>query len=301
MNRILSLLLLVGGCFAVFASNVEAGYIDGMSQYRGYFAPSGVDPRGTEKIKCRCSNGGNWFQGITTVGDFYRTHSMTVECGNQTPEKCCRAKCDANKNNGPNNITLYYVGFEYVEPVSVNIHVYTWPGSGIQPPAIHENVRQANQILASTAVVLNVETRQFVGRVQPPKDLAYDKDHPVHRFIDSDPSEIQVHILQTVRAAGDIGHGFKHNGAVLLADSAFERDGQTLAHEIGHYFGLEHEGHGNGDLMQEGPNLGKRLTQQDIIKLRESAVEANLRQQNGERSPFSYDPNPDCGPVIRGR
>ena len=68
-----------------FTSRDPLGFVDGTSLYRAYFVPTGVDPSGTVKIKCRCS-GGSVRQGTDV------RYWKTVEC-NEGANKCCRRAC----------------------------------------------------------------------------------------------------------------------------------------------------------------------------------------------------------------
>jgi RHS repeat-associated protein len=67
-----------------FISRDPLEYVDGMSLYRGYFAPGGTDPTGKVKLRCscRCGNGRRrWKESIVT------------DCDSGSANGCCRSAC----------------------------------------------------------------------------------------------------------------------------------------------------------------------------------------------------------------
>ncbi len=69
-----------------FLRRDPAGFVDGMSLYRGYIDVNYVDPSGLQTVRCRCYSG--WLDGDV----FGSTTDVQVEC-NRVLDDCCRKAC----------------------------------------------------------------------------------------------------------------------------------------------------------------------------------------------------------------
>jgi RHS repeat-associated protein len=69
-----------------FLRRDPAGFVDGMSLYRGYMDVNYVDPSGLQTVRCRCYSG--WLDG-DVIGS---TTDVQVEC-NRVLDDCCKKAC----------------------------------------------------------------------------------------------------------------------------------------------------------------------------------------------------------------
>ncbi len=83
-----------------FISRDPLGFVDGMSLYRAYFVPGGMDPTGNVCVECncRCSESGY----VLSNGGGTRS-TVKVECSG-SGEACCKSACKSSGSPGTGSV-----------------------------------------------------------------------------------------------------------------------------------------------------------------------------------------------------
>ncbi len=105
-----------------FLSRDPAGFVDGISLYRGYMDVNYVDPSGLQTVRCRCYSG--WLDGDV----FGSTTDVQVEC-NRVLDDCCRKACSklggwTGTYTAQNTETVSYKKWEDYLLTTESLHPY---------------------------------------------------------------------------------------------------------------------------------------------------------------------------------